>query len=57
MNKALSEKAAELSVDTGKTSLMPAILCFIFPILPMNVITLALLQRKVNKLYAELEAK
>ena len=57
INKTLSEKADELSVDIGKNGLLHSILSIVFPILPINVITLALLQRKVNKLYAELECK
>ncbi len=50
-NKALREKAQEMGVTLKNTDVAEIALAVLFPILPVNVISLSLLQSKVNKLY------
>lgn len=54
MANKLGLAAKEKGVDFSKSALIipSVILTFFFPILPINVVALALLQRNVNKLYA-----
>ncbi len=51
MHKELSEKANELGVKLVGNNVLFIILSVIFPVLPVNVITLALMQKNVNTLY------
>jgi hypothetical protein len=54
MTKKLCLIAKEKGVAISKAGIMiPSIVCaFLFPVLPINIIALALLQKTVNKLYA-----
>lgn len=51
MHKELSNKASELGVKLVGNNVLFIILSVIFPILPVNVITLSLIQKNVNKIY------
>ena len=51
MHKELSNKASELGVKLVGNNVLFIILSVIFPILPVNVITLALIQKNVNTIY------
>ena len=51
MHKDLTAKAEELGVKLVGNNVVFIILSIIFPILPVNVVTLALMQKNVNTLY------
>ncbi len=51
MHKELSEKASELGVKLVGNNALFIILSIIFPLLPINVITLSLIQKNVNTIY------
>lgn len=52
LNKRICQRANELGVKTIGCSWLFIVLGIIFPILPINVVALALLQKNVNALYA-----
>ena len=51
MHKELSEKAEKLGVKLVGNNVLFAVLSVIFPLLPLNVITLAFIQKNVNAIY------